>query len=109
LGAAVEEKLFNSSGEAFYWKQVEQIFGVPEEEIRRWIESGKVRIVDPSVTDRALERFCKGAVAAGLNLKRINAEELEWLIEEYGLKAKAPSDIESDEPDDGERKAERAS
>jgi hypothetical protein len=108
FSSAAEQRLLNSCDEAYTWKQVEQIFEVGEEQVRRWIASGKVRIVNPSVTERALGRFCKAA-PAGLNLSRIDAEELEWLIEEYGLKAKAASDIESDEPDEGARKAEPAS
>lgn len=89
---AVEKRLFNSGAEAYTWKQVEQMFDVPEEEVSSWIARGMVRIVNPSVPERALERFCKGA-PAGLNLRRIDAEDLEWLIEEYSLRVTIPSDI----------------
>ena len=105
---AVEKRLFNSGAEAYTWKQVEQIFDVPGEEVRGWIASAKVKIVNPSVTERAFERFCKGP-PAGLNLRRIDAEELDWLIEEYGLKPTPPSDIKTEQAEHEEGNPERAS
>ena len=92
LSSTAEKRLFNSGAEAYTWKQVEHIFDVPEEEVSSWIARGMVRIVNPSVTERALEHFCERA-PGGLNLRRIDAEDLEWLIEGYGLKVTIPSNI----------------
>ena len=105
---AVEQKLLSWEAEAYTWKQVAQVFAVPVDEVRSWIADGKVRIVNPSVTERALERFCKGP-AACLNLKRIDPEELKWLIEEYGLNPTGAFDFQSGQPDDEEGGVDRAS
>lgn len=104
----VEPKLLRWEAEAYTWKQVAQVFAVPVDEVRRWIADGKVRIVNPSVAERALERFCKGP-ASCLNLKRIDPEELKWLIEEYGLNPTGAFDFQSEQADDEEGEADLAS
>jgi hypothetical protein len=70
--------------EGYSWERAAAILGVEVEQIQSLICSGTLRIVDPFVTERQFEEFCKKH-GSEINLALLDRATAKWLIEEYGL------------------------
>ncbi len=70
--------------EGHSWGRVAKLLGVTAVEVGKWIADGKLKIMDPSVTDRAFEAFCHQH-GSELNLGLMEPAVAKWLIDEYGL------------------------
>jgi hypothetical protein len=78
--AAAREKC----DEGYSWERAATILGVEVERIQSLICSGILRVVDPFVTDRQFEEFCKKH-GSEINLVLLDRATAKWLVEEYGL------------------------
>ena len=52
--------------------------------VQKLISNGELKVVDPFVTDRAFEEFCRKHGSA-LNMALIEPRTRKWLIREYGV------------------------
>jgi hypothetical protein len=73
-----------NENERYSWGRVAKFFGVTAVEVGKWIADGELKIMDPSVTDRAFEAFCHQH-GSELNLGLMEPAVAKWLIDEYGL------------------------
>jgi hypothetical protein len=78
--AAAREKC----DEGYSWERAAAVLGVEVERIQDLICFGSLRIVDPFVTERQFEEFCKKH-GSEINLALLDRATAKWLIEEYGL------------------------
>jgi len=86
LSASAAEALATAlvdEGDAYTWERVAGLLDVSRTQVQAWISTGQLRVVDPFVTDRAFEEFCK---KHGHELKAslIDPPMAEWLVSEYG-------------------------
>ncbi|HWR16853.1 MAG TPA: hypothetical protein VN577_18645 [Terriglobales bacterium] len=78
--AAVREKC----EEGYSWERVASILGVEVEEVQRLICAGILKIVDPFVTDRQFEEFCRKH-GNEISLSLLDPATGKWLVNEYGV------------------------
>src|SRR5271165_4577961 len=69
--------------DAYSWERAANFLGVPVAQLQVWIGAGQLRVVDPFVTDRSFEEFCKNH---GEEFKAllIDPPTAKWLVSEYG-------------------------
>jgi len=70
--------------DAYSWERVADLLGVDLSQVQRWISAGHLKVMDPFVTDRSFEEFCK-KYAAQTNLTLIDPAVRNWLVQEYDL------------------------
>ena len=73
-----------NKNEGYSWRRVAKLLGVTAVEVGKWIAEGELKIMDPSVTDRAFEAFCVQH-SSELNFGLMEPAVAKWLIDEYGL------------------------
>ena len=69
--------------DAYSWERAANLLGVPVSQIQDWISAGRLRVVDPFVTDRSFEEFCKNH-GEELKASLIDPPTAKWLLSEYG-------------------------
>lgn len=75
--------------DAYTWERVADLLVVDLKQIQSWISAGQLKVMDPFVTDRSFEEFCK-KYASETNLTLIDPSTRKWLVNEYGLPAADP-------------------
>ena len=66
------------------WERAADLLGIAVEQLQALLSQGKLKIVDPFVTDRCFEEFCREH-GDQINLCLIDADTARWLAEEYGV------------------------
>ena len=66
------------------WERAADLLGIAVEQLQTFISNGKLKMVDPFVTDRSFEEFCRKH-GDQINLSLIDAATARWLAEEYGV------------------------
>lgn len=77
--------------EGYSWDSAASILGTGVEQIQQLIGSGRLKVVDPFVTDRQFEEFCKKH-GGEFNLSLLDRPTAQWLVTEYGLPAPMPAE-----------------
>src|SRR5208283_2878721 len=67
----------------YKWERTADLIGASLTEVQTWISAGQLRVLDPFVTDRAFEEFCRKH-GDELNLALIDPATAKWLVSEYG-------------------------
>ena len=79
-------KALTKKCDAYTWKRVADLLGVPIAQVQDWICAGLLKVVDPFVTERSFQEFCKN-YGNEINLALIDPATAKWLIEEYRVPA----------------------
>jgi hypothetical protein len=69
---------------AYSWKRAARLLGIAQEDIRRLISKGELRLLDTFVTDRSFEDFCRKH-GNEINLSLMDRATRNWLLNEYGV------------------------
>lgn len=77
---AVREK----GDDAYSWDRAADMLGMEIERIQSLICAGTLKVVDPFVTDRQFEEFCKKH-GNEINLSLLDPATAKWLVSEYGV------------------------
>ena len=73
-----------SGEEAYSWERVASLLRVAETQVRAWISTGQLRVIDPFVSERAFQEFCRRH-GHELNGSLIDPPIAKWLVKEYGV------------------------
>jgi hypothetical protein len=77
---------------AYSWKRAAKLLGVTQDDIRRFISEGELRLLDTFVTDRSFEDFCRKH-GNEINLSLMDRATKKWLMNEYGISEAADSKV----------------
>jgi hypothetical protein len=87
LESSIVEKVANvlaGKCDAYPWERIADLLSVPVLQVQDWISTGQLKVLDPFVTDRSFDEFCKKH-GTEINLALIDPASAKWLIEEYGV------------------------
>lgn len=76
--------------QAYSWGSAAKLLGAELEEVRNWIVSGDLKIVDGFVTKRAFQEFCEKR-SSEINCALLGNDVRDWLVEGYPLPVHAES------------------
>jgi hypothetical protein len=65
------------------WERAADLLGIAVEQLQTLICKGKLKVLDPFVTDRSFEEFCR-KYGDQINMSLIDLATTKWLVEEYG-------------------------
>lgn len=88
---------FLGGRKAYSWGSAAKHLSVDMTQIRNWIASGELKIVDGFVTERAFQDFCKQR-GSELNGALLGEDVRAWLVEGYSLVPGAPKDAAAVSP-----------
>jgi hypothetical protein len=66
------------------WERAADLLGIAVEQLQTFICKGKLKVLDPFVTDRSFEAFCRKH-GDQINMCLIDSPTAKWLAEEYGV------------------------
>jgi hypothetical protein len=73
-----------SKHEAYPWERGADVLGIAIDQLQKFICKGKLKVLDPFVTDRSFEEFCRKH-GDQINLSLIDPATAKWLVSEYGV------------------------
>ena len=73
--------------DGYSWDRAANLLGIPVEKLQIFISKGKLKVLDPFVTDRSFEEFCRKH-ADQINMSLIDPATASWLVNEYGVSHK---------------------
>ena len=74
--------------DVFPWERAADLLGITVAQVQSFICKGKLKLLDPFVTDRSFEEFCRKH-GDQINMTLIDPATAKWLIEEYGVSENA--------------------
>src|SRR6266404_3968207 len=74
--------------DAFPWERAADLLGIAVSQLQTFICKGKLKVLDPFVTDRSFEEFCRKH-SDQINMTLIDPATAKWLINEYGVSESA--------------------
>src|SRR5712692_380009 len=72
-----------SKVDAYPWERAADLLGLAVEQLQAFICQGKLKVLDPFVTDRSFEEFCRKH-GDQINTALIDPVTAKWLVSEYG-------------------------
>ena len=73
-----------SKQDACHWERAADLVGIAAEQLQTLICKGKLKVLDPFVTDRSFEEFCRKH-GDQINMSLIDPATAKWLVSEYGV------------------------
>ena len=73
-----------SKVDAYPWERAADLLGLAVEQLQAFICQGKLKVLDPFVTDRSFEEFCRKH-GDQINTALIDPATAKWLVSEYGV------------------------
>jgi hypothetical protein len=73
-----------NKNQGYSWGRLAKLLDVSTAEVGKWVAEGQLKVIDPSVTDRAFEALCHRH-SSELNFGLMDPAVAKWLIDEYGL------------------------
>ena len=73
--------------DAYSWDRAADLLGITVAQVQTSICKGKLKVLDPFVTDRSFEEFCRKH-SDQINMTLIDPATAKWLINEYGVSEK---------------------
>jgi hypothetical protein len=70
--------------DAYSWDRATHLLGISVAQLQSFICKGRLKVLDPFVTDRSFEEFCRKH-SDQLNMALIDPAMAKWLINEYGV------------------------
>jgi hypothetical protein len=73
-----------SKQDACPWERAADLLGIAVEQLQTFISQGKLKVLDPFVTERSFEEFCRKH-GDQINMSLIDPATVKWLVSEYGV------------------------
>ena len=70
--------------DAYSWERAAGLLGITVAQVQSFICKGKLKVLDPFVTDRSFEEFCRKH-GDQINMSLIDPATAKWLLNEYGV------------------------